>query len=112
MIGGASSRSNSAPAASARGEASRRSMTLQEAVMSVANVDDVRRNVRAAVRRHWVLFLVPGVVMAILGLLAAASPFVATLVVETFAGWLFLTSGFVGLPTPQRFRLPASPRRG
>jgi uncharacterized membrane protein HdeD (DUF308 family) len=72
-------------------------MTLQEAVMSVANVDDVRRNVRAAIRRHWVLFLVPGVVMAILGLLAAASPFVATLVVETFAGWLFLTSGFVGL---------------
>ncbi len=65
--------------------------------MSVANVDDVRRNVRAAIRRHWVLFLVPGVVMAILGLLAAASPFVATLVVETFAGWLFLTSGFVGL---------------
>jgi uncharacterized membrane protein HdeD (DUF308 family) len=51
--------------------------------MSVANVDDVRRNVRAAIRRHWVLFLVPGVVMAILGLLAAASP--------------FLTSGFVGL---------------
>ncbi len=65
--------------------------------MSVAHVDDVRRNVRAAIRRHWVLFLVPGVVMAILGLLAAASPFMATLVVETFAGWLFLTSGFVGL---------------
>jgi uncharacterized membrane protein HdeD (DUF308 family) len=35
--------------------------------------------------------------MAILGLLAAASPFIATLVVETFAGWLFLTGGFVGL---------------
>jgi uncharacterized membrane protein HdeD (DUF308 family) len=35
--------------------------------------------------------------MVILGLLAAASPFLATLVVETFAGWLFLTGGFVGL---------------
>jgi uncharacterized membrane protein HdeD (DUF308 family) len=35
--------------------------------------------------------------MAILGLLAAASPFIATLVVETFAGWLLLTGGFVGL---------------
>jgi len=35
--------------------------------------------------------------MAILGLLAAAAPFIATPVVETFAGWLFLTGGFVGL---------------
>jgi uncharacterized membrane protein HdeD (DUF308 family) len=63
--------------------------------MTMAN--DFGRNVRSAVRRHWVLFLIPGVVMVILGLLAAASPFVATLVVETFAGWLFLTGGFVGL---------------
>src|SRR5262249_43397073 len=47
--------------------------------------------------RHWILFLIPGVVMVILGLLAAASPFIATLVVETFAGWLFLTGGVVGL---------------
>jgi len=44
-----------------------------------------------------ILFLIPGVVMVILGLLAAASRFIATLVVETFAGWLFLTGGFVGL---------------
>jgi len=35
--------------------------------------------------------------MAILGLLAAASPFITTLVVETFVGWLFLTGGFIGL---------------
>jgi uncharacterized membrane protein HdeD (DUF308 family) len=65
--------------------------------MTMASVDDFRRNVRSAIRRHWVLFLIPGLVMAILGLIAAASPFIATLVVETFAGWLFLTGGFVGL---------------
>jgi uncharacterized membrane protein HdeD (DUF308 family) len=35
--------------------------------------------------------------MVVLGLIAAASPLVATLVLETFAGWLFLTGGFVGL---------------
>jgi uncharacterized membrane protein HdeD (DUF308 family) len=65
--------------------------------MAVANLDDLGRNARSAVRRHWVLFLIPGILMVILGLLAAASPFVATLVVETSAGWLLLTGGFVGL---------------
>jgi uncharacterized membrane protein HdeD (DUF308 family) len=65
--------------------------------MTIANVDDFGRNVRSAIQRHWVLFLIPGLVMAILGLIAAASPFIATLVVETFAGWFFLTGGFVGL---------------
>jgi uncharacterized membrane protein HdeD (DUF308 family) len=39
----------------------------------------------------------PGVVMAVLGLLAAAVPLIATPVMETFAGWLFLTGGFIGL---------------
>jgi len=38
-----------------------------------------------------------GVATVILGLVATASPFIATLVVETFAGWLFLTGGFIGL---------------
>ena len=61
------------------------------------NVDRFENNVRSAIRPHWVLFFIPGVVMVILGLVAAASPFIATLVVETFAGWLFLTGGFVGL---------------
>jgi len=67
--------------------------------MATANLDDFRREARSAIRRHWILFLIPGAVMVILGLLAAASPFIATLVVETFAGWLFLTGGFVGLGT-------------
>jgi uncharacterized membrane protein HdeD (DUF308 family) len=65
--------------------------------MTPANVDRFGRNLRSAIQRHWVLFLIPGVAMVILGLLAAASPFMATLVVETFAGWLFLTGGFIGL---------------
>ena len=58
--------------------------------MTIAKADDFGRDVRSAIRRHWVLFLIPGLVMAILGLIAAASPFISTLVVETFAGWLFL----------------------
>ena len=54
--------------------------------MTTSNVDELGRNVRSAIRHHWVLFLIPGLVMAILGLIAAASPFIATLMVETFAG--------------------------
>jgi uncharacterized membrane protein HdeD (DUF308 family) len=42
--------------------------------MSVANVDDVQRNVRSAIRHYWILFLIPDVIMIILGLLAAVSP--------------------------------------
>jgi hypothetical protein len=61
------------------------------------NVDRFENNVRSAIRPHWVLFFIPGVVMVILGLVAAASPFIATPLVETFAGWLFLTGGFMGL---------------
>jgi uncharacterized membrane protein HdeD (DUF308 family) len=75
----------------------RANIYLDETAITIANVDDFGRNVRSAIRHHWVLFLIPGIVMAILGLLAAAAPFIATLVVETFAGWLFLTGGFVGL---------------
>src|ERR1700756_4580456 len=58
---------------------------------------DVGREVREAVRRHWVLFLVQGLVMLVLGLLALARPMIATLAVEIFAGWLFLVGGIVGL---------------
>jgi uncharacterized membrane protein HdeD (DUF308 family) len=58
---------------------------------------DVGREVREAVRRYWGLFLVQGLVMLVLGLLALARPMIATLAVEIFAGWLFLVGGIVGL---------------
>ena len=62
-----------------------------------AGADNFERGVRSMVGRHWVLFLIPGVIMVILGLLAAGSPFISTLVVDTFAGWMLLTAGFIGL---------------
>jgi uncharacterized membrane protein HdeD (DUF308 family) len=58
---------------------------------------DVAADVRNAVRRHWVLFLVQGIIMIVLGFLAVARPIIATLAVEIFAGWLFLVGGVVGL---------------
>ena len=51
------------------------------------------------VRDHWVLFLIQGLVMAILGLFAVAAPVIATLAVDIYAGWLFVISGIVGIIT-------------
>jgi uncharacterized membrane protein HdeD (DUF308 family) len=58
---------------------------------------DVQRSMREAVRAHWVLFLIQGLVMVVLGLAAVAEPMLATLAVAIFAGWLFLIGGIVGL---------------
>ena len=52
---------------------------------------------REAIRRHWVLFLIQGLIMILLGFLAIGEPMVATIAVALFAGWLFLISGIVGL---------------
>ena len=60
-------------------------------------LEDVGREAREAIRGHWVLFLVQGVIMIILGVLAVGEPMVATIAVTLFAGWLFLFSGIVGL---------------
>jgi uncharacterized membrane protein HdeD (DUF308 family) len=55
--------------------------------------DDLRRRVAAAIHAHWRLFLVEGIVMMVLGLLAIAEPEVASLAVTIFIGWLFLIAG-------------------
>lgn len=65
--------------------------------MANPNPEDVQRSMREAIRAHWVLFLIQGLAMVVLGLLAIARPMIATLAVEIFAGWLFLISGIVGL---------------
>ena len=69
--------------------------------MTAANprLDDTQRNFRRAIRDHWVLFLIQGAVMILLGLFAIAAPVIATLAVDFYAGWLFLISGIVGLVT-------------
>ncbi len=52
---------------------------------------------REVIHDHWVLFLIQGIILAALGLLAIGAPFVATVVVVKLAGWLFLIGGVVGL---------------
>ncbi len=60
-------------------------------------LDGVADDRGEVIRRHWVLFLIQGLIMIVLGLLAIGEPMVATLAVVLFAGWLFLISGIVGL---------------
>ena len=50
-----------------------------------------------SVRDHWTLFLVEGIVLLVLGLLAILIPPLATLGITIVLGWLFLFSGIMGL---------------
>jgi len=61
------------------------------------DVSEMQSALKGALRAHWRLFLFQGVVMLILGVLAIAQPFVATIAVDIYIGWLFLISGIVGL---------------
>jgi uncharacterized membrane protein HdeD (DUF308 family) len=66
--------------------------------MSV-NPSELQRALTQSIREHWVLFLVEGIVLVLLGVLAIVVPQVATLAVAIFLGWLFLISGVAGLVT-------------
>jgi uncharacterized membrane protein HdeD (DUF308 family) len=63
------------------------------------DLSSARRTVAETMREHWVLFLVEGIVLVLLGLLAIVIPPLATLAVTILIGWLFLISGGVGLVT-------------
>jgi uncharacterized membrane protein HdeD (DUF308 family) len=75
--------------------------TAPEAAMSTnqANITDIKRAVSKALHDHWVLYLVEGVVLLVLGATAIVLPPLATLAVTILFGWLFLVSGVVGLIT-------------
>jgi uncharacterized membrane protein HdeD (DUF308 family) len=58
---------------------------------------NLRARMSAAVREHWMAFLVEGILLAILGLAAMIVPPLASLAVTIFLGWMFLISGIGGL---------------
>jgi uncharacterized membrane protein HdeD (DUF308 family) len=64
-----------------------------------SGIQGIERAAKAALREHWVLFLVEGVVLLVLGATAVVLPPIATLAVTILFGWLFLVSGIVGLVT-------------
>ncbi len=66
---------------------------------SIQGIQGIQRAAAAALQEHWVLFLVEGVVLLVLGATAVVLPPIATLAVTILFGWLFLVSGIVGLVT-------------
>ena len=66
--------------------------------MSV-NPGDLQRALTQSIHEHWKLFLIEGIVLVVLGVLAIIIPPLATLAVAIFIGWLFLISGVAGLIT-------------
>jgi uncharacterized membrane protein HdeD (DUF308 family) len=64
-----------------------------------SGIEGIQRAAAAALHEHWVLFLVEGVVLLVLGATAVVLPPIATLAVTILFGWLFLVSGIVGLVT-------------
>ncbi len=67
--------------------------------MGSGDASQLQRALAQSVREHWVLFLIEGIVLVVLGLLAIVIPPIATIAVTIFLGWLFLISGIVGLIT-------------
>ncbi len=63
------------------------------------DIAGIQRAVVSTLHEHWVLFLVEGVVLLVLGATAIAIPPLATLALTIVIGWLFLVSGVVGLWT-------------
>jgi uncharacterized membrane protein HdeD (DUF308 family) len=59
----------------------------------------VERAVAGAIHAHWMMFLIEGIILVILGLAAIVLPVIATLAFTLVIGWLFLISGGVGLVT-------------
>jgi uncharacterized membrane protein HdeD (DUF308 family) len=63
------------------------------------NPESFGRALAGALHEHWVLFLVEGIILVILGVAAIVLPPLATLAFTIIIGWIFLVSGIVGLIT-------------
>jgi uncharacterized membrane protein HdeD (DUF308 family) len=58
-----------------------------------------QRAVATTLHEHWVLYLIEGIALLVLGVLAILIPPLATLAFTLLLGWVFLLSGAIGLFT-------------
>ncbi len=66
--------------------------------MSADKIETARAEaITNSLRAHWKFFLIEGIVLIILGLIAVCIPPLATVTVEILLGWLILLSGVLGL---------------
>ena len=63
------------------------------------DITQIQRALAQSLHEHWVLYLVEGIVLLVLGALAIIIPPLASIAVTIVLGWLFLVSGVVGLVT-------------
>jgi uncharacterized membrane protein HdeD (DUF308 family) len=68
----------------------------------------IRNQALMNIHAHWRLFLLEGILMLVLGLIAVALPNISTLGIEQLVGWLFIVGGFIRTAAIiRRHRLPA-----
>jgi len=74
--------------------------------MATERLDVSRAQAAAAVTlsKHWRMFLIEGIILLLLGIVAVILPPIATLTVELLIGWLLLASGIIGLISTFRMR--------
>jgi uncharacterized membrane protein HdeD (DUF308 family) len=75
-----------------------------------SNMNRIQSAVVASLHEHWRLFLVEGILLVILGILAIMLPQIASVAVEIVIGWLLLISGVIGLVNT--FRMHGAPAFG
>jgi uncharacterized membrane protein HdeD (DUF308 family) len=66
---------------------------------NTGGIDLFRQVLTQALREHWVLFLIEGTVLVLLGVLTILVPMIATIAVATLIGWVILVAGVVGMVT-------------
>jgi uncharacterized membrane protein HdeD (DUF308 family) len=64
----------------------------------------IRSAFKESVRHHYVMFLIEGIALIVLGILAILAPTIASLAATVFFGWILLLSGVVGLISTLRAR--------
>ncbi len=65
---------------------------------------EIATRTREAIRKHSTMFLIQGIVMIVLGIVAVLLPQVATLATAIFVGWLFVIGGIVRIVATFRSR--------
>ncbi len=67
--------------------------------MNQTQAENIGRAVASAIHEHWVMFLIEGIVLVLLGIAAIVLPPIATIAFTIIIGWIFLVSGILGLIT-------------
>ncbi|HUO89099.1 MAG TPA: HdeD family acid-resistance protein [Rhizomicrobium sp.] len=65
--------------------------------MSTTTVDDLHKSIRDTVGLNSGLFVAQGIVMTLLGVAAVIWPYISSVAVDFYVGWLFILSGIMAL---------------